>query len=72
MSDLTPTQRRVAELVGAGASYKEIGYSLGIQKTTARAHVNAIAAKLPDDEITAYRLVMIWIIRQAIERKKAS
>ncbi len=72
MSDLTPTQRKVAELVGVGACYKDIGAALGMQRATARAHVVAIAAKLPSDDVTAYRRVMIWAICQSIERKKAS
>lgn len=71
MADLTPTQRKVAELVGAGASYEDIGDSLAMKPTTARVHVNAIAAKLPDDGVTAYRRVMIWVIGQAIEQKRA-
>ncbi len=68
MSDLTPTQRKVAELVGAGACYKDIGAALGMQDSTARVHVNAIASKLPDDDLTPYRRVMIWVICQNVER----
>lgn len=70
MSDLTPTQQRVAELVGAGACYKDIGASLQMKDSTARVHVNAIAAKLPDDELTPYRRVMIWVICQNVEKQR--
>lgn len=72
MADLTPTQRKVAELVGAGACYKDIGAALGMRPSTARVHVNSISAKLPHDDLTAYRRVMIWVICQALERRKAS
>ncbi len=69
MADLTPTQRRVADLVGAGACYKDIGAALGMKDSTARVHVNAIATKLPDDELTPYRRVMIWAICQGVKQK---
>ncbi len=71
MADLTPTQRKVADLVGAGACYKDIGYALGIKDSTARTHTNAIASKLPDDGLTPYRRVMIWVICQNVEKRKA-
>jgi DNA-binding NarL/FixJ family response regulator len=72
MADLTPTQRKVAELVGAGACYKDIGKVLKIQNSTARVHVNAIANRLPEDDLTPYRRVMIWVICQQVERSKVA
>lgn len=71
MADLTPTQQRVAELVGSGACYKDIGATLGMKNSTARVHVNAIAAKLPEDDLTPYRRVMIWAICQSVENQRA-
>jgi DNA-binding NarL/FixJ family response regulator len=69
ISDLTPTQRRVAELVAVGASYKDIAKTLRMHHSTARVHVNAISAKLPEDDLTPYRRVMIWAISQTIHAR---
>jgi DNA-binding NarL/FixJ family response regulator len=64
LDDLTPTQRQVAEAVASGAGYKDIAKTLGMHHATVRTHVNTIAGKLPDDDLPAFRRVMIWVICQ--------
>jgi DNA-binding NarL/FixJ family response regulator len=44
---LTAREEQVAECVGRGLSYRDIAAKLGISPFTVRAHVVAIAAKLP-------------------------
>jgi DNA-binding CsgD family transcriptional regulator len=66
--DLTPMQLRVVEYVARGASYKTIGRELNMSRHTARAHVNAVAGKLPNThDVTAYRLVQAWVIARDFE-----
>lgn len=46
LSMLTPTERRVVELVGAGHSNREIAESLGIAEKTVKNHVTSVLAKM--------------------------
>lgn len=48
MTPLSPRQLEVAGLVAADQSYQEIANTLGISRDTVRAHVFAIAQKLPN------------------------
>lgn len=65
-ADLTPRQREVAELVGQGLSRAAIAQRLskgGCPKMSVRtvdAHVRAIALRLPEDDLPAYRRVRRW------------
>lgn len=59
---LTSRERQVAELVGDGYSYKEIGARLGISRVTARVHVNAIDRKIRAEGSTPLRRVMRWVL----------
>jgi DNA-binding NarL/FixJ family response regulator len=43
---LTPTERRVTELVGAGHSNREIAENLGIAEKTVKNHVTSVLAKM--------------------------
>ena len=45
---LTDRQRQVAELAAKGCSDREIGRALGISRDTVRAHIFAIAQKIPN------------------------
>jgi DNA-binding CsgD family transcriptional regulator len=65
LDSLTGRQREVAELVGAGCSYDDIGKRLGISPVTARVHVNAIDAKTGAEGSTPYRRVMRWVLSHA-------
>lgn len=62
---LTARQQQVAQLVGQGRSYAEIGYELGMAPETARVHVKAIANKLPDIGLPAKTRVMRWVLDAA-------
>jgi DNA-binding NarL/FixJ family response regulator len=67
LSDLTPRQREVAELVGFGLTRPQIASRLGRNGSmspsirTIDAHVQAIAARLPKDDLTALRRVRKWV-----------
>lgn len=62
LARLTGRQRQVAVLVGRGLTYARIGTTLGMSADTARTHVNAIAMRLPDDGVAAYRRVKRWML----------
>ncbi|WP_224963068.1 response regulator transcription factor [Geomonas subterranea] len=47
MGPLTPTERRVAELVAAGRTNLEIAADMGIVERTVKAHLTSIYGKLP-------------------------
>ncbi|MBJ6800601.1 helix-turn-helix transcriptional regulator [Geomonas propionica] len=47
MGPLTPTERRVAEMVAAGRTNLEIAADMGIVERTVKAHLTSIYGKLP-------------------------
>lgn len=57
---LTPAQERVARLVAEGLTYGEIALQLGCAARTVRAHVEAIALRIPGDEPQRYRIRQWW------------
>lgn len=63
--DLTPRQMQVAVCVARGFGYKAIARELGISWYTARSHVVTIANRLPADESTPLRRVMVWMLAEA-------
>lgn len=68
---LTPMQAKVAALVGRGRSTTRIARELEIDPSTVRSHVQSIAILLPNpDELTAYRLVMLWAAQQRWEAER--
>lgn len=46
VSDLTPQQFRVLQMLGEGMLNKQIGYELGVSEATVKAHMSAILRKL--------------------------
>lgn len=61
---LTDRQSAVADALARGCSYREIGVTLGITPRAVKAHVQAIAARLPNPHrLPAGRLVMLWAAR---------
>ena len=46
VSELTPQQFRVLQMLGAGLLNKQIGYELGVSEATIKAHMTAILRKL--------------------------
>lgn len=45
-ANLTPTEKRVVELIGNGMSNREIGDSLGIAEKTVKNHITSLLAKM--------------------------
>ncbi|MFH5823912.1 response regulator [Georgenia sp. AZ-5] len=45
-ADLTPSERRVLELVGDGLSNREIGERLGVAEKTVKNHITALLSKM--------------------------
>lgn len=62
MTSLTPRQRDVAQLVAQGLNYRQIGEALDMAPDTARVHVHAIAQRIPDSTLPAYKRVMVWML----------
>lgn len=62
---LTPAQEKVAVLIGEGHGCRGVARSLGVSPWTVRAHVNAIANLLPDDDLKPWERVRIWAILRA-------
>lgn len=48
LASLSPRQREVYRLIGAGILIKNIGEELGIREATVRDHIKAVRAKLPN------------------------
>lgn len=48
LASLSPRQREVYRLIGAGILIKNIGEQLGIREATVRDHIKAVRAKLPN------------------------
>jgi DNA-binding CsgD family transcriptional regulator len=48
LASLSPRQREVYRLIGAGILIKNIGERLGIREATVRDHIKAVRAKLPN------------------------
>lgn len=62
---LTPTEARVAQLVGRGLDYKRIARALGVRPSTVAVHVYHIAQKLENPEaVKPFTLVALWAARQ--------
>ncbi|QXE85408.1 LuxR C-terminal-related transcriptional regulator [Geomonas nitrogeniifigens] len=61
LAPLTPTERRVAELVAAGRTNLEIAADLGIVERTVKAHLTSIYCKLP----AGNRLSLALLVNQA-------
>lgn len=67
LKPLTPCQQRVAELIARGWGYKDVAGRLNVKPRTVRAHVEAIAALLPnEDNLSAHEVVQIWALCTAI------
>lgn len=62
---LTAAEERVADLVARGWSYKAIAGRLNAKPSTIYHHVEAIAAKLPDDDLAPKERVLIWALCRA-------
>lgn len=61
---ITPAQARVAELVAQGLSYGTIAKRLELSRHTVRAHIRAIAMRLPGcDGVSYYNTVLLWASR---------
>lgn len=46
IADLTPSERRVLELIGDGLSNREIGEKLGVAEKTVKNHITSLLAKM--------------------------
>lgn len=58
---LTPTERKVIELIGDGMSNREIGESLGIAEKTVKNHITSLLAKMGLQRRTQ---VAAWVASQ--------
>lgn len=64
---LTPTQSRVALLIGRGLTYVQAAAALGVASSTVKAHVQAIALKLDNpDSLSPKSLVSLWAVQQGV------
>jgi FixJ family two-component response regulator len=72
LSDLTPRQREIAELVGRGITRPQIALRLSrpgrspMSVRTVDVHIRAIAAMLPRDDLPASRRVRKWVNTQGL------
>lgn len=60
-ASLTPTERKVIELIGDGMSNREIGDSLGIAEKTVKNHITSLLAKMRLQRRTQ---VAAWVASQ--------
>jgi DNA-binding CsgD family transcriptional regulator len=59
--NLSPQQQRVVALVRTGASYEQIGQTLGVDRRTVATYVDRIARKIPNPEqLRPYLAVFVW------------
>lgn len=69
-ANLTPTEKRVVELIGDGMSNREIGESLGIAEKTVKNHITSLLAKMGLQRRTQ---VAAWVSSQrAVAWRKGS
>lgn len=71
LKPLTEAEARVADLIARGWSYKAIAGRLNTKPSTIYHHVEAIAGKLPDDDLAPKERVMIWALCRALTPKAA-
>ena len=45
-ADLTPSERKVLELIGDGLSNREIGAKLGVAEKTVKNHITSLLSKM--------------------------
>lgn len=64
---MTPRQTEVAQLAAQSFGYQEIADALGISKHTARAHIVAIANRIPGEK-NPLRRVAVWMSRRSAEQ----
>lgn len=58
---LTPTEARIARLVGIGYDYARVASLLGLRPATVAVYVVRIAGKLPNpDDLKPQTLVLLW------------
>lgn len=60
-ADLTPSERKVLDLIGDGMSNREIGESLGIAEKTVKNHITSLLAKMGLQRRTQ---VAAWVAAQ--------
>ncbi|MCI7551543.1 MAG: response regulator transcription factor [Actinomycetaceae bacterium] len=60
-ADLTPSERKVLELIGDGLSNREIGETLGVAEKTVKNHITALLAKMGMQRRTQ---VAAWVAGQ--------
>ena len=58
-ADLTPSERRVLDLIGDGLSNREIGERLGVAEKTVKNHINHIFAAL--DVTSRGEAIAVWL-----------
>lgn len=71
----SPREREIAELIGDGESYKQIGAALGIAMTTVRSHVVRMSKKIDTegDRALEPRLqVFAYIMHERWSKRRAS
>lgn len=73
--ELSPRERQIAELIGDGESYQQIGCSLGISTNSVRSYVNRMANKIDVDSERALEprfQVFVLIMHERWSRRRAS
>jgi DNA-binding CsgD family transcriptional regulator len=72
---LSPREREIAELIGDGESYRQIGQALHISVNSVRSYVNRMACKINVDGERALEprfQVFVLIMHERWSRRKAS
>lgn len=68
---LTEMQEAVCEFVARGWSGRRIAKRLGIDESTVRVHIHAVAQLLPNpDELRPQKLVMLWAAHREWDKKQ--
>ena len=71
--DLSARERQIAELIGDGESYGEIGQSLNMAAVTVRSYVNRMALKIDCDAgLPPRHCVYILIMHERWSKRRAS